>query len=436
MNTSKSRMAMLYACAFCLTSTVTNSSAEADDTSRKLDEYDTRLKLLEERDAQMANAAGTGATFSPDFSIILEGVLASYKNLPEEYNLPGYALGGEYALPPEGFSLGHSEILFSSSIDDKFFGQFTLVFAEHDNQIEVELEEAFFETLALGGGFNVRGGRFYSAIGYLNQQHVHVWDFYDAPLIYRGLFGGQYFDDGFRLSYIAPTELFVEFGTEVFAGRKYPAGGEHTGAGVWTAYTNIGGDIGVSHSWQAGLSYWSADNIEREYGGHAHDAATVEVPLYSGDSRIIGANAVYKWAPDGNYLDQNVKVQFEYFDRNDTGDISLLNSDPLESSTLDSQQSGWYLQGRWMFDRNWAAGIRYGAIDSNNTGSDYGVLDETGLAANGYRPERVSVMAEWLPSEFSRIRLQYNRDGSYQTTDNQIYLQYTFSMGAHGAHSF
>jgi hypothetical protein len=89
-----------------------------------------------------------------------------------------------------------------------------------------------------------------------------------------------------------------------------------------------------------------------------------------------------------------------------------------------------------MFDRNWATGVRYGTIDSNNTGSDYGVLDETGLLANGHRPERASVMAEWLPSEYSRIRLQYNRDGSYQMTDNQVYLQYTFSMGAHGAHAY
>jgi hypothetical protein len=45
-------------------------------------------------------------------------------------------------------------------------------------------------------------------------------------------------------------------------------------------------------------------------------------------------------------------------------------------------------------------------------------------------------MAEWVPSEYSRIRLQYNRDDSYQISDDQFYLQYTFSIGAHGAHAF
>ena len=65
----------------------------------------------------------------------------------------------------------------------------TVAFAEHDNELEIELEEAFFETLSLGGGFTIRGGRFYSAVGYLNQIHEHAWDFKDAPLVYRALFG-------------------------------------------------------------------------------------------------------------------------------------------------------------------------------------------------------------------------------------------------------
>jgi len=374
----------------------------------------------------------TNNGFNPAISVILDGVFASYKNNPEDYALSGYALGGEAGLAAEGFSLGHSEITLSNNIDDKFFGQLTLAIAEHDGSTEVELEEAFFETLSLGYGFNVRGGRFYSGIGYLNQQHEHAWDFQDAPLIYRGLFGNQYFDDGLRLTYIMPTDLFIELGSEVFAGGKYPAGGQHSGVGSWTAFVNLGGDIGISHSWQSGISYWSADNVEREYGGHDHGGVG-EVPLFEGDSRIIGFNAIYKWAPNGNYREQNVKLQFEYFDRDEEGDLTL---DPVEMSTLDSQQNGWYAQAIWQFVRTWSVGIRYDMADSDNTGSDEAVLDEAGLASHGHTPKRASIMAEWVPSEYSRIRLQYNRDDSYQVTDDQVFLQYTFSMGAHGTHQY
>ena len=54
------------------------------------------------------------------------------------------------------------------------------------------------------------------------------------------------------------------------------------------------------------MSYWAADKIEREYGGHAHDGAA-EIPLFEGDSKIVGLNAIYKWAPNGNYRERNVK---------------------------------------------------------------------------------------------------------------------------------
>mgnify|MGYP000386024797 CR=1 FL=1 len=158
--------------------------------------------------------------------------------------------------------------------------------------------------------------------------------------------------------------------------------------------------------------------------------------MFAGDSNIVGFNAIYKWAPDGNYRERNVKLQFEYFDRDEEGDLTLLNSDPVEASTLSSRQDGWYAQAIWQFVRTWSVGLRYHMDDSANTGSDEAVLDEAGLLSHGHTPKRVSLMAQWVPSEYSRIRLQYNRDESYQVTDDQVFLQYTFSMGAHGAHQY
>ena len=416
------------------------SAAHATDEETlpsQLEEYEKRLDMLERRvsEEQPINNYKTGNVFNPAISVIIDGIYSSYKNNSDDYALPGYSLGGESELAREGFSLGHSEIIMSSNIDDKFFGQLSLALAEHDDEVEVELEEAFFETLALGHGFTIRGGRFYSGIGYLNQQHQHAWDFHDAPLVYRGIFGNQYFDDGVRATYVAPTDLYVELGLEAFAGSKYPAGGDHSDVGVWTGFVNFGGDLGISHSWQAGLSYLTADDIEREHGSHEH-TDVAETPLFEGDSTIAGVNMIYKWAPGGNSIEQNFKLQFEYFSRDEKGSLILLNSSPLEVSSLNSEQDGWYLQGIWQFDRNWRTGIRYDMLDSDNRGSDAAVLDEAGLVTNGHTPTRSSIMAEWLPSNFSRFRLQYNHDDSYQDTDNQIFLQYTFSMGAHGAHAY
>jgi hypothetical protein len=60
----------------------------------------------------------------------------------------------------------------------------------------------------------------------------------------------------------------------------------------------------------------------------------------------------------------------------------------------------------------------------------------TPLYPLGSDPTRYSLMVDWSNSEFSRLRLQYNHDSASVESDNQFGLQYIFSIGAHGAHSF
>ncbi|MGB0237768.1 MAG: hypothetical protein ACPG4B_04850 [Cycloclasticus sp.] len=377
-------------------------------------------------------------SFNPAISLILDGRYASFSNKPEEYELPGFALGGESGLGEEGFSLGHTELVASANIDDKFYGQAALALHDHEGSTEVELEEAFIQTIGLGNGVTVKGGRFFSAMGYLNEQHEHAWDFADAPLIYRGLFGHQLRDDGLQVSYIAPTDTFLQLGAEAFKGSSLPAGGESDNVGAWTAFANIGGDIGVEHSWLFGLSHWQANDIDgRTSGGHAHEGEDEEeTPSFSGKSKINAVDFVYKWAPNGNPSQQNFKFQFEYFDRHEEGVITMLNSDPLEVTRYDGEQNGWYAQAVHQFKPQWRAGLRYDQLDSSNSGADTDILEEAGLDNEGHTPKRYSAMVEWLPSEFSRIRLQFNRDQSYEDTDNQLFLQYTHSLGSHGAHQY
>jgi hypothetical protein len=45
-------------------------------------------------------------------------------------------------------------------------------------------------------------------------------------------------------------------------------------------------------------------------------------------------------------------------------------------------------------------------------------------------------MIDFSTSEFGRFRFQYNNDRSNTDADHQFYLQYTVSLGAHGAHGY
>src|SRR5690606_28387110 len=111
-----------------------------------------------------------------------------YSDHHERFALPGFQSGGEAGAPDQGFSLGHTELSLSASIDDRFYGQAAVALHEHDGATETELEEAFVETLGLDHGLTVKAGRFFSQLGYLNGQHEHAWDFADAPLVYMALF--------------------------------------------------------------------------------------------------------------------------------------------------------------------------------------------------------------------------------------------------------
>lgn len=435
-----------------ITAALLNSSpifaaSKTESIQQQLDalkkDYEQRIQALETRSPTSKHSASLSASsgnrsFNPAISLILDGRSGSFDNDPEDYELLGFALAGEAGLGEKGLSVGHSKLVMSANIDDKFYGKMTLALADHEGATEVELEEAFIQTLGLGNGLTLKAGRFSSEMGYLNKQHAHSWDFTDAPLIYRGLFGNRLIDDGMQITWVAPTDTFLQLGAEVLSGSRHPASGRHNGIGASTLFADIGGDIGTDHSWQLGLSHWQANGIEdRESGGHdAHGGGTAETPLFSGDSKINALDFVYKWAPNGNSKNQNFKFQAEYFDRKENGDIVMEGSDPEEATTYDGHQKGWYAQAIYQFKPQWRAGLRYDQLDSDNRGSDADVLSEAGLDNEGLKPKRTSVMIEWLPSEFSRVRLQYNRDESYENADNQVFLQYTMSLGSHGAHQF
>lgn len=381
--------------------------------------------------------AASDNTMNPAISMVLQGQYADYKQNPEAYELPGFMLGGEAGLNKAGLGLGHGELVISSNIDDRYFGKFTLAIAEHEGATEVELEEAFIETIGLGSGLTIKGGRFFSNVGYLNNQHNHAWDFIDAPLVYRGLFGDQLIDDGLQVRWLAPTDLFFQIGAEMGRGERFPAGGAaNDGKGSWATFAELGGDMGDSHNWQLGLSHWSAEIAGRESGSHSHGSSATETPSYSGDSDVTAIDLVWKWAPQGNDSQRNLKLQFEYFQRDETGNIEMVGSSSPKTSTYEGEQSGWYAQAIYQFMPGWRGGLRYDRLEADNRGSDIAELGEAGLDDEGHTPQRSSIMIDYARSEFSQVRLQFNRDDSYENSDNQVYLQYIMSLGAHGAHQY
>jgi hypothetical protein len=366
----------------------------------------------------------TSTNFNPAISLILDGQYGDFSRDPATYAIAGFSPGPEVLELEEGLHIGETELTFSANIDDKFFGQFTA--GVHEG--EVEIEEAFFETLALGNGFTARGGRFFSSIGYLNGIHAHAWDFADLPLPYLAMIGRHNLsDDGVQLRWVAPTDLFLEVGAELLRGETFPAGGAaRDGKGAKVGFVRLGGDVGVSNAWRIGLSRFSADAEDRESGDEAGP------DLFTGDVDLTVLDFVWKWAPNGNARERNLKFQAEYLMRDEDGEYDLGSAGaPL---AFMGEQKGWYAQAVYQFMPRWRAGLRYAKADAGSVGPAFA---GTVLDAQGHKPKATTAMLDYSPSEFSRFRLQYTRDESrIDVSDNQWLLQYTMSLGAHGAHTF
>lgn len=420
--------------------------------------YEQRISLLEQRLQQAESASrqaeniasqaqqtvqqplpqpavGTGGegAFNPAVSFILSG---TYGNLTQTAPATGFAMNPNNTGYTQGFSLKESELGIAANIDPDFRGVATMSLAPAGG---VTVENAFVQSSSLGHGINVKMGRFFSGLGYLNEQHAHAWDFVDQPLVYRTLWDNQLAEDGLQAKWLAPVDMFVEVGGE--AGRGLGAPGTNrskNGIGAGTLFAHIGDDIGIEHSWRAGVSLNGTRRVAAVSTGVPD---LINTPggvsnSFSGDSRTAGLDFVWKYSPNGNTANRYLKLQGEYFQRRENGQLTYDTALTNSTDTYASHQSGWYLQSVYQFMPQWRTGLRYDQLDPGT--ASVGALNAGKIISNyGFNPSRTTLMLDYSPSEFSRLRLQLARDNSVQgLPDNQIFLQYIMSLGAHGAHQY
>jgi outer membrane murein-binding lipoprotein Lpp len=417
--------------------------AMRDAYESKIEQLESKVQTLEAKQAQTAQqvaavepaAGNVGApataqrnvkdsSFNPAVGIVLNGKYNKFSE--DDGDIAGFAIGEEGERGKEGLGIDETELNFSASVDDKFRGSATIALHEHEGETEVEIEEAFIATTALPAGLEVKAGRFFSELGYLNSHHSHADDFADRPLTNRAFLDGNFGDDGVQVSAVLPTPIYTEVGGGIFRGDDFPAGGaDGSDIGAWTAYGRIGGDVGDNTSWRLGLSTLQTDSIDR-------DANEDEVN-FTGDSNLYIADARAVYAPTGNNAEQELILQGEYFYRDEDGTYEDTDAG-TGAINYDDSQSGWYAQSVYKFHPQWRVGARYSQLYAGDVPAG---LVGSALDDGGHDPWAATAMVDWTNSEFSRIRAQFSReevaDGQ---EDNQFTLQYIMSLGAHGAHNY
>lgn len=330
------------------------------------------------------SASRTGvASLLPDISLIANVVGGWFSEEP----------AGEVGHDPArtGFTFQEVELVFQSVIDPYFKADVFLGFHEEG----VELEEAYFTTLGLPRGFQIRGGKMLLPFGRQNQKHLHVWDFVDNNLVNKYLLGAEALSElGIELSYLFPTPFFLQVqGTFSNGDNDASFGGTRTKDFLYQGRVSSSFDFGRDVTLLLGGS--------GAFGFNDTGAGN--------DTRVFGGDVMIKWKPRAY---RSLVWQTEYINRS--------KELPVGRQT----DGGLYSYVDWQFAKRWHAGLRY---------------DQMGLPEGLILREfRVTPAVTFSPTEFSRLRLQYEMGKVRAIGDatHAVFLQMQFNMGPHGAHAF
>ena len=402
---------------------------------QQIDSLEQRIDELEKRSVQPVSQSptppvpgGMGAGNS-SLQIGLSGLFAGGGSTVDNDALQNLQAGA-HDPNQNGFSVQNVELSIGATVDPYFDAQANMIFQiDTDGETVVELEEAFFITRSLPWGLQVKGGQYFTEFGRLNKQHPHSWSFVDQPVVLSRFFGGDGLrSQGARLSWLTPTDWY----SELIVGLQN-AKGETVTSFLNAAGEDIGGhtlidrdardfgDLLYTARWLNGFDLSETVSMNLGISG-------LWGPNASGndtDTNIVAADWYLKWQPAYTqrgfpFVSWHTEVLRRRYDAGDPGN-------PNQETLKDW---GLFTQALWGFKPGWVAGLRWEyATADGDTAND--PLRDT--------RKRLSPNLTWYPTEYSKLRLQYNRDWVEHLADktaDTLWLEVEFSLGSHMAHVF
>jgi hypothetical protein len=414
------------------------TSEDPSEEEKLLEELERRTdRSAEDRAAKTPSPpAGPVARFfqsaNPDISLILS-VAGAYFN--DRALASGNAVPlGEPDPKGSGMEFQELEMAIQAAVDPYFRLDTFLSFSLEG----VEVEEAYFSTLALPGGIRVRAGLMNQTFGRHNLLHLHNWHFVDNMLPSVRLLGPDALRGvSLETSWLMPLPWYAELSMSVssptganalsFVGEGPRRESFHIGDPGDLLYVfHLGQHLGLSDDWGLlfGLSYALGPNGS---GGQS-----------SNRTHLLGGDLYLRWRPLAHPYTA-INFTTEWYGR-------LLEAP--EGKLFDW---GLYAMVTFRLGRRWFLSFRYDLVEVEDAGRlvAHGFVEpSTDLA----RPipiddqNRGSVSLTWRPTEFSQIRVQYNNNWIRRTTDvgapggygqvHEVFLQLQGNIGAHGAHPY
>lgn len=352
--------------------------------------------------AENSASPSRGKAFNPDISVNFLGLFQHGTQLSD----------ARTAVPRNGVTLQEAELHFSSDVDAYFRAQAILAISQENGETKygIDPEEVFLETISLPY-VTVKAGKFKMAMGRHNQMHTHAFPFIDAPLIHQRLLSDEGLNEkGVSASVLLPTSWFSEFTFQGMSLDNEALFNSQT-AGDWGGLARLKNlwDLNDSTTMELGFSALGGNN------------------MLGRKSSVLGGDLTFKWRPTsgGKYKALIWSTEYLLGQREAFAADRTIGANTVSESTKTLGGGASWLQ--YQFAQRWWAQLRY----------EYVGLQRSSRFTQQIA-DKQSVLLGFFPSEFSGLRVQYDRihDRARARRDYGVAVQYNVSLGAHPAHAY
>lgn len=404
---------------------------ELEEKNRKLEQEvakDKREREVVEETLTTEQVHPSGQTFlgkafqtlNPKISVI--GIFAAAWYSDDDSVVPA-------EIDPEdtGVNVQEIELGFQSVVDPYF--RFDSFFPITDEGIEIE--EAYGTTLlSLPLNSQFRVGKMRAKFGRINQLHRHSQNFVTLPLVAADFLGEHLNPTSIEANFLIPVPWYVELsalgGSPDVETASFERDEDRNNLGRLLYIFHLANFFDINESLGVSL------------GGSFATGSNDTAP--GNRTNLYGVDFFAKYRPIKSDPYQELQLQSEFMYR--------------DAETTGGDQGDWglYAQAVYRFAKRWNVGVRYGIEDTDDPISPEEDLEIEGallpiaqeveeeeeepLGLLG-RQYRISTMLTFNPTEFSRLRFEYdylNQD--FAENQHGIFLQFQYAIGAHGAHTY
>lgn len=350
---------------------------------------------------------------------------------PAYYSLNNPVVFAENDPENTGVNMQEIEVGFQSVVDPYF--RFDSFFSFRTEG--VELEEAYATTLfSLPLNSQFRIGRARAKFGRINQLHRHNQNFVTLPIVAAEFLGEHLNPTSIEANFLVPVPWYMELSAsggspdvETPTFQRSPDA------------NNVGNLLYIFHM---ANFFEVSDSLGVSLGASFATGSNASGP--DERSNLYGVDFFAKYRPLRDNPYQEVSVQSEFMWRQ------------AETPEEELEDYGFYAEGIYRFAKRWNTGVRFDLTDTNtpiqeeDEGDGVELVqavpssvirqdeeeeeDTLGLLGRAYR---ISPMLTFSPSEFSRIKLEYDYlNQNYGPNQHAVFLQFLYAIGTHGAHPY